>query len=56
MPEDEWIDVAAAAERHGCSTKTIWRRIWRGVLPARTEEASGRDGRPVIKGSSQTKV
>lgn len=49
MPEDEWLDVAAAAERHRCSTKTIWRRIKQGVLPARTEKVDGRDGRPVIK-------
>lgn len=49
MPEDEWRDVAAAAERHRCSTKTIWRRIRQEGLPARTEKVSGRDGRPVIK-------
>lgn len=49
MAEDEWLDVAAAAERHVCSTKSIWRRIWQGKLPAHTEKAIGRDGRPVIK-------
>lgn len=49
MSEDEWIDVAAAAERHDCSTKTIWRLVRQGDLPARTEKVSGRDGRPVIK-------
>jgi hypothetical protein len=49
MPEDEWLDVAAAAERHGCSHQTIWRRIRQGVLPARKEKMGGRDGRPVIK-------
>ena len=49
MPEEEWLDVAAAAELHRCSTKTIWRRIWQGVLPARTEKVNGRDGRLVIK-------
>lgn len=49
MPDDERLDVAAAAERHSCSTKTIWRRIEQGVLPARNEKAIGRDGRPVIK-------
>ncbi|MGW9414278.1 hypothetical protein [Arthrobacter cupressi] len=49
MSDDEWLDVAAAAERHSCSTKSIWRRIWRSSLPARTEKVSGRDGRPVIK-------
>lgn len=49
MPEDEWLDVVSAAEHHDCSTKTIWRRINQGVLPACTEKVSGRDGRPVIK-------
>jgi hypothetical protein len=47
MQQEEWIDVTAAAERHQCSTKTIWRRIKQSCLPARTE-MSGRDGRPVI--------
>ena len=49
MHEDEWLGVAAAAERQHCSTKTIWRRIKQGGLPARTEKMSSRDGRPVIK-------
>ena len=49
MPEVEWIDVAAAAERHSCSTQTIWRRIKQGSLPAHTAKVAGRDGRPVIK-------
>ncbi|MDN5759879.1 hypothetical protein PGC08_13140 [Brevibacterium sp. BDJS002] len=49
MAEDEWLDVAATAERHDCSTKSIWRRVWKGKLPARTEKVGGRDGRPVIK-------
>ena len=49
MPDDGWLDVAAAAERHDRSTKTIWRYIKRGDLSARTEKVSGRDGRPVIK-------
>lgn len=49
MAEDEWLDVAAAAQRHDCSTKSIWRRVWQGRLPARTEKVDGRDGRPVIK-------
>lgn len=49
MPEDEWLDVVAAAERHDCSTQTIWRRIRQGVLPPRSEKTAGRDGRPVIK-------
>ncbi len=49
MPEDEWIDVAAAAERHDCSTQTIWRRIRQGSLQARTEKTAGRDGQQVIR-------
>lgn len=49
MADDEWLDVEAAAQRHECSTKSIWRRVWQGRLPARTEKVSGRDGRPVIK-------
>lgn len=49
MPEGEWIDVAAAAKRHHCSTQSIWRRIRQGSLPARIDEVSGRDGRPVIE-------
>jgi len=49
MSKQEWLDVAAAAERHECSTKTIRRRIKDGTLPAQTEKIPGRDGRPVIK-------
>lgn len=49
MSEDEWLDVAAAAERHERSTKTIRRHIKSGTLPARTERVAGRDGRPVLK-------
>lgn len=49
MPEEEWIDVAAAAERHDCSTQTIRRWIGVGELPARKERSIGRDGRWVIK-------
>ncbi len=49
MSEEQWFDVAAAAERHRCSTQTIWRRIRAGDLPARKEQTYGRDGRPVIK-------
>ena len=49
MPDDGWLDVAAAAERHDRSTKTIRRYIKQGVLPARTEKVGGRDGRPVVK-------
>lgn len=36
------------AERHDCSTKSIWRRLWRGRLLAQTERVDGSDGRPVI--------
>lgn len=49
MDDDEWLDVEAAAERHECSTKSIWRRVWKGILPARTEKVDDRDGRPGIK-------
>lgn len=49
MSNEEWLDVAAAAERHECSIKTIRRRIEQRRLPARTEKVTGRDGRPVIK-------
>ncbi|HMR50713.1 MAG TPA: hypothetical protein PKE40_15735 [Arachnia sp.] len=49
MFEDEWLDVAAAAERYNCSTKTIWRRIKNGSLPTHTEKVDGRDGRSVVK-------
>lgn len=49
MSEDESIDVVAAANRHHCSTQTIWRRIRQGNLPACKEKVEGRDGRPVIK-------
>ncbi|GAA3762922.1 hypothetical protein GCM10022240_14280 [Microbacterium kribbense] len=49
MSEDEWLDVAAAAERHRCCTQTIWRRIRAGDLPAQKKKMNGRDGRPVIK-------
>lgn len=49
MTEGEWIDIAAAAERFHCSTKTIreWARL--GELAARQERSIGRDGRWVIK-------
>lgn len=49
MSQEEWLDVAAAAERHECSTKTIWRRIKNGTLTGQTEKIDGRDGRPVLK-------
>jgi hypothetical protein len=49
MPEDEWLDIAAAAERHDCSPKTVRRWISQGALLARSEKVSGRDGRSVTK-------
>lgn len=49
MPEEEWIDVAAAAERHHCAADTIRRWFRLGELPARKERSIGRDGRWVIK-------
>lgn len=49
MSKQERLDVAAAAERYECSTKTNRRRIDQGRLPARTKKVTGRDGRPVIK-------
>lgn len=49
MPEEEWIDVAAAAERYHCSTQTIRRWAMLGELAARRERSIGRDGRWVIK-------
>lgn len=49
MLDDELIGVAAAAERHHCSTQTIRRHIREGSLPARTAKVRGRDGRPVVK-------
>ena len=47
--EDEWIDVAAAAERYHCSTQTIRRWAKLGELAARKEASLGRDGRGVVK-------
>lgn len=49
MSKEEWLDVAAWAERHECSTKTIWRRIKNETLPSQTEKVHGRSGRPVLK-------
>lgn len=49
MTEGEWIDIAAAAERYHCSTKTIRRWARLGELAARKERSIGRDGRWVIK-------
>jgi len=49
MPNDEWLDVAAAAARYDCSAKTLRRRVQSGSLPARTEKVAGRDGRLVLK-------
>ncbi len=48
-PEDELIDVAAAAARHRCSVQAIRRRMWQGDLPSRTEKVVGSDGRRVFK-------
>lgn len=47
--EDEWIDIAAAAERASCSSQAIRRRIKAGVLTARIEEPTARDGRHRVK-------
>jgi hypothetical protein len=49
MPEDEWIDIAAAAERHHRTTETIKTRIRRGNLRTRQEKVVGPTGRQVIK-------
>lgn len=49
MSKEERLDVAAAAERHDCSTKTIRRRNKNRSLPTQTEKIDGRDGRPVLK-------
>lgn len=49
MPEEEWIDIAAAAERHHCAADTIRRCARAGELTARKEKTIGRDGRRVIK-------
>lgn len=47
--EDEWIDSAAAAERESCSPQAIRRRIKAGVLTARIEGSTARDGRHMVK-------
>lgn len=47
--EDGWIDIAAAAERESCSPQVIRRRIKAGVLTARIEGSTARDGRHVVK-------
>src|SRR5690625_4418899 len=47
--EDEWIDIAAAAERESCSPQAIRRRIKAGVPTARIEGSTARDGRHVVK-------
>lgn len=48
MSEQEWIDVAAAAERYHCSTWTIGRWIKQGELETRVVTAIDPDGRWVI--------
>ena len=48
MSEDEWIDVAAAAERYHCSTWKIGRWIKQRALETRVETAIDPDGRWVI--------
>lgn len=49
MTEEEWLDVATAAQRYGCSPSTIRRKMRHEGLPARKERGLGRDGRPVLK-------
>lgn len=56
MSEDAWLVVVAVAERHGCSTKTVRRRIRQGDLAARTEKVGGRDGRPVINNLTRSRT
>src|SRR5699024_12812727 len=48
MSEEEWIDVAAAAERYHCSTWKIGRWIKQRALETRVETAIDPDGRWVI--------
>ncbi len=48
-PEDEWIDIAAASERESCSPQSIRRRTKAGVLTARIEGSTDRDGRYTVK-------
>lgn len=38
MPNDQWLDILAAAERHSCGTKIVWWRVCKGSLPSRTEK------------------
>ncbi len=47
MPEEEWIDVAAAAERYHCSTSKIRRWVKQGELEMRLT-SSDIDGRWVF--------
>lgn len=49
VPEDDWIDVAAATRRHECSRDVIRRRVKQGMLPARTERVTSEGGRFVSK-------
>lgn len=48
MPEEEWIDVAAAAERYHCSTSKIRRWIKQGEVEMRLETSIDADGRWVF--------
>lgn len=47
--EPERLDVSLAAERQGCSTQAIRRRIRNDILPAVKERTLGRGGRHVVK-------
>lgn len=48
MPEEEWIDVAAAAERYHCSTSKIRRWIKQRELEMRLKTSVDTDGRWVF--------
>ncbi|MDN6304491.1 MAG: hypothetical protein L0J74_01595 [Corynebacterium sp.] len=48
MPEEEWIDAAAAAERYHCSTSKIRRWTKQGELEMRLETSIDTDGRLVF--------
>ena len=46
---DEWGNISAAADREPCSPQAICRRIKVGVLTARIEASTARDGRHTVK-------
>lgn len=48
MPEAEWIDAVAAAERYHCSTSKIRRWIKQGELEMRLKTSVDSDGRWVF--------